>query len=67
MIILGQIEIMIILITIFFISAALLGFVSGGNINLLTINLDQHLEDKSVTTGNSARIELNSDEMRAVE
>ena len=41
----------------------------GGNINMtmFNINFDQHIEDKSIRTGNTARIDYNSEEIRAIE
>ena len=42
---------------------------TGGNINvsMFNINVDNHSEDKSIRTGNTARIHYNSEEIRAIE
>ena len=42
---------------------------TGGNINvsMFNINVDNHSEDKSIRTGNTARIDYNSEEIRAIE
>ena len=42
---------------------------TGGNINvsMFNINIDNHTEDKSIRTGNTARIDYNSEEIRAIE
>lgn len=42
---------------------------TGGNINvsMFNINIDNHSEDKSIRTGNTARIDYNSEEIRAIE
>lgn len=57
------------LILIILVSAAWQSRGNGGNLNLnvLTIQIDNHVEDKSVTTGNSAKLEHNVEEVRAIE
>lgn len=40
---------------------------SGGNINITMFSVNNYNEDKSITTGNTARIDSNFEEIRAVE
>ena len=42
---------------------------SGGNINInvVTLNVDNHKEDKSTRAGNAARIDLATEEIRSIE